>query len=141
MATKSKGSSSEKKLRSTIKKLEAKLESANAETARWKKESKRQRAAASASQASVTRLEKRLTKAKRSAGKSGPRHVAQPLPSTTEVTHEETPVSADGLTPAPDAGWTVVRLRAEARSRGLTGVSRKSKADLIDALTVPGATW
>ncbi len=35
----------------------------------------------------------------------------------------------------PDASWTVVRLRAEARARGLNGVSTRSKAQLLDLLT------
>jgi hypothetical protein len=38
-------------------------------------------------------------------------------------------------TSTPDASWTVAELRAEARPRGLTGLSRKSKAEIIAALT------
>ena len=34
----------------------------------------------------------------------------------------------------PDASWTVVRLRAAAREKQLPGVSRMSKAALLDAL-------
>jgi hypothetical protein len=55
----------------------------------------------------------------------------------TEVVEVETPAeSTPG--PAPEAGpddsWTVTALRAEARSRGLAGYSRKSKAELLAAL-------
>jgi hypothetical protein len=32
---------------------------------------------------------------------------------------------------APDATWTVTALRAEARSRGVAGYSRKTKAQLL----------
>ena len=35
----------------------------------------------------------------------------------------------------PDESWTVVQLRAEARSRGITGLSGKSKAQLLEALS------
>jgi hypothetical protein len=44
------------------------------------------------------------------------------------------PTAADGLT-VPDETWTVVQLRAEARARGLVGMSKKSKAELLDALS------
>lgn len=35
----------------------------------------------------------------------------------------------------PDDSWTVARLRVEARSRGLEGYSRKTKQQLLDALS------
>ncbi len=35
---------------------------------------------------------------------------------------------------SPDDSWTVAQLRAEARTRGLTGLSRKTKAELLAAL-------
>jgi hypothetical protein len=35
----------------------------------------------------------------------------------------------------PDETWTVVELRAEARARGLVGMSSKSKAQLLAALS------
>ena len=44
------------------------------------------------------------------------------------------PTDADGLT-IPDQTWTVVQLRAEARARGIAGMSNKPKAKLLAALT------
>lgn len=44
------------------------------------------------------------------------------------------PVDASAPAPraaGPDESWTVARLRAEAKARGLTGYSRKTKAELL----------
>ncbi|MGZ5400551.1 MAG: SAP domain-containing protein, partial [Nocardioides sp.] len=54
---------------------------------------------------------------------------AETVPST------ETAPSTKESTRTPDHSWTVIELRQEARSRGLTGLSRKTKAELIAALT------
>ena len=37
---------------------------------------------------------------------------------------------------SPDDSWTVAQLREEARTRGLAGMSRKNKAELLAALGV-----
>jgi hypothetical protein len=42
--------------------------------------------------------------------------------------------SAGGGSSAPNSSWTVAQLRQEARARGITGVSRMRKADLLEAL-------
>jgi lysophospholipase len=42
--------------------------------------------------------------------------------------------AAPSTTPGPDDSWTVADLRAEAKKRGLTGYSRKSKAELLAEL-------
>lgn len=42
--------------------------------------------------------------------------------------------SAEAVT-VPDESWTVVQLRAEARARGLAGMSSKSKGQLLAALS------
>ena len=44
------------------------------------------------------------------------------------------PATVDSLT-VPDETWSVVRLRAEARARGLTGMWDKTKAQLLAALS------
>ncbi len=49
------------------------------------------------------------------------------------VEAEQPAVSPESAT--PDDSWSVTALRTEARSRGLTGYSRKSKADLLAELT------
>ena len=110
MAGKKVGSSSKKQHKAAVKKLEARLERADAKAARWKKRAKKHEAAAASAEARVSTLEAEL---------------AKPGPDT----------SAGGSTSAPDASWTVAELRAEARSRGLTGMSRTSKAEILAALT------
>ncbi len=131
VAAKKAGSSSEKQLKATVKRLEAKLERADARAARWKKKAKKERAAAASAKKRVSTLETRLTKARRT-----PRQ-----PSGSHNVEVPAAVSTQGATPnteptnTPDASWTVVELRAEARSRGLTGLSGKSKAEIITALT------
>jgi hypothetical protein len=45
-----------------------------------------------------------------------------------------TPAGASAGAATPDDSWTVAELRAEARRRGLTGYSRKVKADLLAEL-------
>lgn len=133
MAKKKISSSSEKQLKSTVKRLEAKLERADAKAARWKKEAKRQEAALSSSQARVIRIDKKLSKTRRRA--SQPIAVREVVPPSAEADPQETSVSTGAPTSTPDASWTVAQLRAEARSRGMTGLSRKPKAEIIAALT------
>ena len=132
MATKKKSSSSEKKLKATIKSLKAKLKRADAKATQWQKKAKENQAALASSQARVTKLEKKLTEARRTA--SLPRATRHESPSPTEVIAPVTAVSADQPSSAPDASWTVVRLREEARARGLTGMSGKPKAEVLAAL-------
>jgi hypothetical protein len=117
----------------TIKKLKAKLKRADAKASQWRKKAKRHQAALAASQKRVTKLEKKLAEATRPA--SQPSATSDELPPPTEVVMAETS-DADGQpTSTPDMSWTVVRLRAEARSRGLTGLSSKPKAEILAALT------
>jgi len=132
MATKKK-SLSEKKLRATIKKLKAKLKRADAKANRWQKTAKRHQATAASSQARIAKLEKKLAKAARMASPTSTRRDKQPSPA--EAVAPVATNSARQLTSRPDASWTVVRLRAEARARGLSGLSGKPKAELLAALT------
>ena len=41
------------------------------------------------------------------------------------------PIVSPVADPVPDDSWTVAALRAEARRRGMTGYSRKTKAQLV----------
>jgi hypothetical protein len=122
MGTKKKSSSSEKQLKATIKQLKAALKRADAEASRWQKKAKRHQAAFAASQKRVTKLEKKLAEARRT-------------PSQSTANGDELPSPTGQPTAAPDVSWTVVRLRAEARARGLTGLSSKPKAEILAALT------
>jgi chromosome segregation ATPase len=117
-AKKKRPSSTEKELKTDVKKLRSKLERADAKADRWKKKAARLQKAAARSEAQVKKLEKRLGKATRAA--------EQPAPDagTGEATSAV----------VPDETWTVAQLRAEARDRGLTGLSGKPKAELLAAL-------
>ena len=148
----------QKQLKADVKNLAAKLERADAKAARWKKEAERQKAAAKAAQARAAKLNKKLTSARRTASQATPLQGAEPAPTdiadahnavstgeptdtrevelapTAQVSAHEEAVST--TEPAlPDASWTVARLRDEASSRGMTGLSGKNKAQLIAALT------
>lgn len=139
------------KLEARVKKLEAALESAEAKAAQWKKKAKKDRADAAASSAKASKLEKKLDKARRSVPKASvgvsrptlavaPDAPAQPdeVAPPVEVVEVETPVESAPSAASkagPDDSWTVTALRAEARARGIAGYSRKSKAELIAALS------
>ena len=137
-----------KKLEGRIRKLEATVERANARAERWKKRAKQHRSDDTASRAEVERLTKKLAKSRRQVRASSvpvptvapgqPDDVA-PLGGARAVAPVEASRDADSSAApapasAPDASWTVAALRAEARSRGIAGYSRKSKADLVAAL-------
>ena len=158
MAAKRKSSSSERQLKATVKSLTAKLERSDAKAARWKKEAERHKAAAIASQARVAKLDKKLTSARRKASQATQLSGVELAPTDSvgakEAASTGEPTATDEVElaptaeasahkeavstiepPLPDASWTVARLREEASSRGLTGLSGKSKAQLIAALT------
>ena len=124
----------QKQLKATVKSLTAKLERSDAKAARWRKEAERHKAAAAASQARVAKLDKKLTSARRTASQATPTKGVE-LATTAQVGAHEDAVSTMEPTGLPDASWTVARLREEASSRGLTGLSGKNKAQLIAALT------
>lgn len=95
---------SAKDLKAAVAKLQERLERAEARADRWKKKAKQ------------------LAKG---AGKTGP--TATPGPG---------PAPAPTPTPSgpPDGTWTLAMLRAEARTRGVAGYSRKTKAQLLAEL-------
>jgi len=110
----------DKQLKGEVKKLRVKLERAGAKVERWKKRARRSEKDAADSRATVKKLRKRLENASAAAA-------PQALPTAAAASAE--------TSGNPDETWTVVRLRAEARSRGLTGLSGKSKAQLLEMLT------
>ena len=95
---------------------------------RWRKEAKAQKRAASAAQARVEKLRGKL---------DGARAALEQVPAAAQMDamasdgHLAEPTGA----PVPDETWSVARLRAEARTRGLTGMSNKTKAQLLAALS------
>jgi len=130
-------SSTEQELRAKLSTLQAQLTTSEkrlTKTAdraeRWKTEAKTHKKAASRVEARVNKLERKLERA------------------TDDVAVEAVPVArpdASSLSPddaaatvnnkVPDQTWSVVQLRAEARRRGMVGLSNKPKTDLIAALS------
>jgi hypothetical protein len=95
----------ERELKAQAKKLRAQLAAAEKSAEKWKAKAKDHRSVAVGAKAELAAVRRRLEKAE-----------------TTE-----TPAAST----APDDSWTVTRLRAEARSRGVAGYSRKTKEQLL----------
>ncbi len=130
VATKKKSASSavDKKSKARIKKLEARLASAEKSAGKWKARAKKHQTDAAGLKSELAAVRRRLEKAAASAAKWKDR--AKAAPSSMPV--PEPDAGAASETPAvPDESWTVTRLRAEARARGVAGYSRKSKAQLL----------
>lgn len=118
-------------VRGRLTKTETKLAKAKDKAERWKKEALAQRRSAQRSGARVAKLEKKLDRAGAAAARSRPTGRRDVAVSEHPVTK---PAIAEGAA-VPDESWTVVQLRAEARARGLVGVSNKPKARLLAALS------
>ena len=118
-------------VRGQLTKTRAKLTKATERADRWKKEAAAHRTAAARSDARVEKLQKSLDRAT-AALKPAPATKADKAAASGDSTTE--PSTAYGLT-TPDETWTVVQLRAEAHARGLTGMSDKTKEQLLAALT------
>ena len=124
---------SKKKLEARVKRLEAKLERADAKAAQWKQKAKQHESALSSSQARVQELSEELPKRRTSRQPAATRRAEPSAPAGSNATR--TRASTDTHASKPDASWTLAQLHAEARSRGLTGLSGKKKAEVIAALT------
>jgi hypothetical protein len=134
---------SAKKLKAAVKKLRAKLDRAELRGDRWKRKAVRLDKTTTALEAKVKKLKKRnkaLEKASRAAASRptdpiGPSIMTEvPTSVLADSTPDRSPEGEPELMVGPDASWTVAQLRAEARSRGLTGLSGKTKAQLLTAL-------
>jgi hypothetical protein len=133
MPTKQGRSASEKQARARVRKLEAKLERAEAKATRWKAEAKRAQAQVATLTARTAKLDKKLAKVGDTASRPTPKRYQEPVAPPASPATEGAVPSHQSLTTA-DASWTVAQLRAEARARGLTGLSNKPKAELLAAL-------
>lgn len=118
-------------VRGQLTKSETKLTKATGKAERWKKEAAAQRTAASRSGARVEKLQKKLDRA---AAAVEPIRATGPMEAAASAGPVAAPAAADGVT-VPDETWSVVQLRAEARARGLVGMSNKPKAQLLAALS------
>ena len=114
MATKKKTSEDKRGAGAGAKELAARAEKAEARADRFKAKAARYKEEAAGLRAQVETLTQQLEEAQAAAGR---------------------PDQRSDQRSEPDSSWTVVKLRAEARSRGLTGFTTKSKAELIDLLT------
>lgn len=115
--------------RSQLTKINTKLIKSDEKAQRFKTEAAEHRAAAARSEARLQKLQKKLDRAM-NADKPAPAAEATEAAPKPKSKPESKPTST-----SPDASWTVVQLRAEARARGLTGLSNKPKADLLAALS------
>ncbi|HKJ10794.1 MAG TPA: hypothetical protein VJ976_00230 [Ornithinimicrobium sp.] len=121
-----------KKDLSTVKgqltKTEKKLAKAEDRKDRWKKEAKAHKKSAAKAGARADLLKEQLEEASATLRST-------PSEDQVEAASVDEPgtTGSDG-TGTPDESWTVVQLRAEARARGLTGMSGASKSDLVAAL-------
>ena len=118
-------------VRAQLTKTETKLGKANEKAKRWRREAAAARTAASRSDARVEKLQRKLDRA---SAALEPVQAVGPLEAAATGRPAAERTAADGLT-IPDQTWTVVQLRAEARARGLAGMSNKPKAQLLAALT------
>jgi peptidoglycan hydrolase CwlO-like protein len=119
-------------LRGQLTKTEKALTKAKNRADRWRKEAKAQKRSASRARARVAKLTQKLDAA--SAAREPAQAAAVPMDVIASGRTVTDPTTVDGVT-APDETWSVVQLRAEARTRGLTGMSNKTKAQLLAALS------
>jgi len=132
---KRKAVSAEKELKGAVKKLRSQLAAAEKSAEKWKSRAKAHKSDAKDAKTELTAVRRRLDKASASAAKwksraaSGNGPDAAPTPSTAAA--EPASESAATTPTAPDDTWTVTRLRAEARARGVAGYSRKTKEQLL----------
>ena len=97
---------------------------------RWRQQAKDQKRAAQRARARIEKLQRKLAGASASSAKVQAAPMDE-MPSVRPVA-ESTTVDVVAV---PDETWSVVQLRAEARARGLTGMSNKTKAQLLTALS------
>ena len=117
----------EKQWKARLKKLEARLASAEKSAGKWKTRAKKHQADAAGLKSELTAVRRRLDKATASAAKWKDRAKAAPSAPAPQLAPRTAPETVAG----PDESWTVTRLRAEARARGVAGYSRKTKAQLL----------
>jgi hypothetical protein len=122
--------SAEKQLKGAVKKLKAQLAAAEKSAEKWKARAKEQQSKAAGTKSELTAARRRLAKAEARAAKWKDRARAVP-----PVVAPAPPPAVAGRSTTPDDTWTVTALRAEARTRGLPGYSRKTKVQLLAELS------
>jgi hypothetical protein len=114
----------EEQLKAVAEKLQARLAAAEKAAGRFAAKVKERLPSAAEVKAELPAVRDRLEKARSS--------VARRTSRTRHDGHGLTAVPAAGS--VPDDSWTVAELRAEAKRRGMTGYSRKTKAELLAEL-------
>ena len=122
--------SAEKQLKANVKKLKTQLASAEKSAEAWKARAKEQESKAAGTKSALADVRRRLAKAEARAAKWKDR--ARTVPA---VVASAPPPAVAGRSATPDDTWTVTALRAEARTRGLPGYSRKNKVQLLAELS------
>ena len=107
------------------------LEKSKDRADRWRQQAKDQKRAAQRARARIEKLQRKLAGASASSAEV---EAAAPMAGLASVTPVAESRTVEAVT-VPDGTWTVVQLRAEARARGLTGMSNKTKAQLLTALS------
>ena len=118
-------------VRGQLTRSEKKLTKTKDQAERWKTEAKAQRRSASRAGARAEKLQQKLDRAP--AARESVR-ATEPMEATASARPVAEAATADGVA-VPDQTWSVVQLRAEARARGLVGLSNKPKAELLAALS------
>jgi predicted membrane-bound mannosyltransferase len=128
---KSPSNAAEKQLKAVVKRLRTQLAAAEGSAEKWKARAKDHRSFASGAKAELMVVRRRLERAEASVTKWKDRAKspapAAPVTATLAPAASSVPTASN----APDESWTVTALRAEARRRGVTGYSRKTKAQLL----------
>jgi len=118
-------------VRGQLTRSEKKLTKAKDRAERWKTEAKAQRRSASRAGARAEKLQQKLDRAPAALE---PVRATEPMEATAPARPVAEAATAAGVA-VPDETWSVVQLRAEARARGLVGLSNTPKAELLAALS------
>ena len=118
-------------LRGQLTKTEKALKKAKNRADRWRKEAQSQKRSALRARA---RLEKLKQKRHAAGPTRKPMQAGAPGEGSAPGRPRVEPVSVESVM-RPNETWSVAQLRAEARTRGLTGMSNKTKAQLLTALS------
>src|SRR5262245_19812057 len=130
---KSAAGAAEKQLKAAVKKLQSQLAAAEKSAEKWKAKAKDNKSVTATIKTELAAARRRLEKAEASVLKWKDRARKPSGRAPLAAVPDPAPEAAAGGS-VPDENWTVTALRAEARSRGITGYSRKTKAELLAEL-------
>jgi chromosome segregation ATPase len=123
-------SSIDKKSKGEVTKLRAQLAAAEKSAEKWKTRATSSKAERAGLKTQLTAVRRQLAKAEARAARWKDRATSS-APSPAAAPEPVASASPASGAAGPDESWTVTRLRAEARTRGVAGYSRKTKAQLL----------